>query len=94
MVQKIKYQDMPLYMTGMGTIDDSRPIDLLEYALPVSKCKHAVYPVSVIPKRITVSKKIGRTVYDVTADFDVDGKRTVLQQFKELILQTKTISQN
>ena len=36
-----------------------------------------------------VGKKIGGTVYDVTAHFDIEGKETILQQFKDLILSTE-----
>ena len=43
-------------------------------------------PVTTVPKKICFSKKIGGTIYDVTANFDVEGKETILQQFKVLIL--------
>lgn len=39
-------------------------------------------------KKITMSKEIGNTVYDVTADFDTEGKQSLFQQFKELILNS------
>ena len=42
-----------------------------------------------IPQKICVSNKIGKTVYDVTANFNIDGKETILQQFKALILSAK-----
>lgn len=85
MVQKIKFEDV-LAIKGMGRVDDSFPIDLQEYAITNSQEAVAPMPVVSVPKRISLSKKIGKTVYDVTADFNLDGKETTLQQFKKLIL--------
>jgi hypothetical protein len=86
MVQKGNFKDV-LVMKGMGRVDDTRPIDLQEYALPKSKdLKDIPIPVTTVPKKICFSKKIGGTIYDVTANFDMEGKETILQQFKALIL--------
>lgn len=86
MMQKGNFKDI-LVMKGMGRVDDTRPIDLQEYALPKSKdIKDTPIPVTTVPKKICFSKKIGGTIYDVTANFDLEGKETILQQFKALIL--------
>ena len=85
MIQKINFQDI-LAIKGMGRIDDSLPIDLQEYAIPSNEKSTEQVPVASIPRRISLSKKIGKTVYDVTANFNLDGKETILQQFKKLIL--------
>ena len=86
MMQKGNFKDI-LVMKGMGRVDDTRPIDLQEYALPKSKdLKDTPIPVTTVPKKICFSKKIGGTIYDVTANFDIEGKETILQQFKALIL--------
>ena len=86
MMQKGNFKDI-LVMRGMGRVDDTRPIDLQEYALPKSKdLKDIPIPVTTVPKKICFSKKIGGTIYDVTANFDMEGKETILQQFKALIL--------
>ena len=85
MIQKINFQDI-LAIKGMGRVDDSRPIDLQEYAITNDQKATAPVPVASIPRRISLSKKIGKTVYDVTANFNLDGKETILQQFKKLIL--------
>ena len=86
MIQKGNFKDI-LVMRGMGRVDDTRPIDLQEYALPKSKdIKDTPIPVTTVPKKICFSKKIGGTIYDVTANFDIEGKETILQQFKALIL--------
>ena len=39
----------------------------------------------------TFSVKIGGTFFDVTTHFNADGKQTVLEQFKRLILVEKLI---
>ena len=86
MMQKGNFKDI-LVMRGMGRVDDTRPIDLQEYALLKSKdIKDTPIPVTTVPKKICFSKKIGGTIYDVTANFDIEGKETILQQFKALIL--------
>ena len=86
MMQKGNFKDI-LVMRGMGRVDDTRPIDLQEYALPKSKdIKDTPIPVTTVPKKICFSKKIAGTIYDVTANFDIEGKETILQQFKTLIL--------
>ena len=85
-MQKVNFRDV-LAIKGLGSIDDSRPIDLQEYITPYSQEKRVI-PLSVmpIPQKICLSKKIGNTVYDVTANFNMDGKETILQQFKTMIL--------
>ncbi len=85
MIQKINFQDI-LAIKGMGRIDDSLPIDLQEYAITNGQKATEPVPVVSVPKAIALSKKIGKTVYDVTANFNLDGKETILQQFKKLIL--------
>ena len=86
MMQKGNFKDI-LVVKGMGRGDDTRPIDLQEYALPKSKdLKDIPIPVTTVPKKICFSKKICGTIYDVTANFDMEGKETILQQFKALIL--------
>lgn len=74
----------------MGQVDETRPIDLQEYVIPKSKTlRDTPLPIMPIPQKICVSNKNGRTVYDVTANFSLEGKETILQQFKTLILSAK-----
>ena len=77
-----------LFVYGGGQIKNDRPIDLLEYVKPICSDEGAGYSVCTVPKNITVSKEIGKTVYDVTADFDMEGKQSLFQQFKTLILNS------
>ena len=68
----------------------TRPIDLQEYVIPYShSARNTPLPIMPIPQRIRLSKKIGGTVYDVTANFNMEGKETILQQFKALILSAE-----
>ncbi len=87
MTQKINFRDI-LAIKGVGQVDDSIPIDLREYAIQSNEKATEAIPIMSVPKRISLSKKIGKTVYDVTANFSLDGKETILQQFKKLILST------
>ena len=89
MLQKINFNDV-LAIKGMGRVDDARPIDLQEYVIPCSQSlRKTPIPVIPIPQKICLSKKIGGTVYDVTANFNIEGKESILQQFKNLILSTE-----
>ena len=88
----IKNYDLPnnhIAICGMGRIDKSNGIELEEYAIPQGRETVKRPPVQNIPKQINISRKIGRTVYDNTANFDIESNRSVLQQFKQLILSTK-----
>ena len=89
MSQKIHFNDV-LAIKGLGQIDDTRPIDLQEYVIPYGlDVRQTPLPVIPIPHKICLSKKIGGTVYDVTAKFNIEGKESILQQFKALILSTE-----
>ena len=89
MIQKINFNDC-VAIRGMGRVDETRPIDLQEYVIPKSKTLRATpLPIMPIPQKICISNKIGKTVYDVTANFSLEGKETILQQFKNLILSAK-----
>ena len=83
MIQKINLNNGST-MRGLGRVDDTHIINLQEYVIPLHR-----RPVMGILKRVKISKKIGKTVYDVTANFNLEGKETILQQFKDLILSTE-----
>lgn len=75
-----------LFVYGGGKIKDDLSIDLSECIKPIPSDEGIGYPVCTVPKKINVSKIIGKTVYDVTTDFDTEGKQSLFQQFKTLIL--------
>ena len=89
MIKNYDLTNSHVAICGLGRIDNSNGIELEEYAIPQGRETVKRPPVQNIPKQINVSRKIGRTVYDVTANFDIESKRSVLQQFMQLILSTK-----
>lgn len=86
MAQRIELNEMSFLISGGGRINENKPIILQDYVAPVFVEKGAVEIKSIAPKAITLSKKIGKTVYDVTGLFDVEAQQSALQQFKRLIL--------
>ena len=72
-----------LFVYGGGRIKENLPIDLSEYVKPADADEGTGYYVCTVPKKITVSKEIGNTIYD-----DTEGKQSLFQQFKELILNS------
>ena len=75
-----------IFITGTGKIDNSTPIDLAKSVAPTEYG----YPINNFPKQLAFSVVKGNTVYDVSTDFDLEGKETLLNQFKKLILSTES----
>lgn len=86
MAQRIELNEMSFLISGGGRINEKEPIILQDYVAPVFVDNGAVEIKSIVPKAITLSKTIGKTVYDVTGLFDVETQQSALQQFKRLIL--------
>ena len=80
-----------LYITGTGRVDDSEQIDLAEEVAPdVIIDGQPGYKIEhTMPTQIKFSKEYGNVVYDVLADFSADGKESVLNQFKKIILSNE-----
>ena len=89
MIKNYDLTNSHVAICGMGRIDNSNGIELEEYAIPQGRETVKRPPVQNIPQQINISRKIGRTVYDITANFDIESKRSVLQQFMQLILSAK-----
>lgn len=89
MIQKFDIKEIPVVINGFGHIDETQPIDLLEYAIPMDNTVMRSRFVRIIPSKISVSKEIAGTVYDITADFDAESKQTLLQQFQKMILNSQ-----
>ena len=90
MIKNYDLANSHIAICGMGRINNSNGIELEEYAIPQGRETVKRPPVQNIPKQINMSRKIGRTVYDITANFDIESNRSILQQFKQLILSTKS----
>jgi hypothetical protein len=88
MAQGIQFTEIPLMISGGGRIDENAPIDLPEYVSQVSPQRGSVQIIGSAPQKIRISKQIGKTVYDVATSFDIEGKQSLLQQFKNMILRS------
>ena len=89
MVQKMSIKEMNLTICGTGRIDETQPIDLAEYTIGYSPYRNEPVPVMAVPKKLSFSRTIADTVYDVTGVFDEGSELTLLQQLKDLLLKTQ-----
>ena len=94
MAQKISFKKMNLAICGTGRIDEKRPINLAEYTIGYSPYRNVPLPVMAVPEKVCFSKEIAGTVYDVTGSFDLEGKQTLLQQVKDMLLRSVEETQN
>lgn len=90
-MKKVDIEPIMFSRKGAGRIDESIPIDLLEYVTPRSEMAIENTPVCYIPKQITVSEEISGTIYDVTGVFTGEVDKSLFQQLKELILSEKLV---
>lgn len=60
--------------------------EILPYSTAVKEKRNIVHP----PTN-EFSLKVGGTYFDVSTHFDINGRQSVLQQFKDLILSTQAI---
>ena len=90
-MKEIKIEPIMFSRKGAGRIDDSIPIDLLEYAMPKAALTFNDTPVCYIPKQITVSEEISGTIYDVIGVFTGEVDKSLFQQLKELILSEQLV---
>lgn len=79
--KKFNLKHLPLIIQGSGPINENQEISLTEY-IPQSDR----VPVQLIPQKISFKLSKGKTVYDVSSQFNMTGNQTLLQQFKNLIL--------
>ena len=85
MVQKIDLKNLPFVICGPGRVPDYEEIDLAGCVTPPNNTMEGI-PVRVLPKQYSFSMKIGGTIFDVTTHFNANGRQSVLQQFRDLIL--------
>ena len=84
MTKKISIQPIPVIVVDRIKLDENESFENLKYYLDVNKRqRHQVkYPLD----ELNFTTKIGKTEYTVSTSFDVSGKQTLLEQFKNLIL--------
>ncbi|MBQ3553659.1 MAG: hypothetical protein IJA08_03180 [Clostridia bacterium] len=84
MTKKITLQPVPIILVDRPRPDENESFENLRHYLDVNKRQlHKVkYPLD----ELNFTTKIGNTEYEVSTSFDMSGKHTLLEQFKNLIL--------
>ena len=84
MTKKISLQPIPIILIDRPRLDENESFENLRYYLDINKKqRHKVkYPLD----ELNFTTKIGKTEYTVSTSFDISGKHTLLEQFKNLIL--------
>ena len=84
MTKKITLQPVPIIVVDRPRLDANESFENLKYYLDTNKRQHhkIKYPLD----ELNFTTKIGKTEYTVSTSFDVSGKQTLLEQFKNLIL--------
>ena len=90
-MQKRDFDPIMFSRKGIGRIDDSIPIELLEYVMPKPAAALDNSALCCIPAQLTVSEEISGTIYDVTGVFSGKVDKSLFQQFKELILSEQLV---
>ena len=71
---------------GSGRINNDIPVDFMEYAISIPDEIKRTEVMYNVPNEIKISEQIHGIVYDVTGVFDGKINKSLLQQFKEIIL--------
>lgn len=84
MLKKITIQPIPIIVVDRPRLDENESFENLRHYLDINKKqRHKVkYPLD----ELNFTTKIGKTEYEVSTSFDISGKHTLLEQFKNLIL--------
>ena len=84
MTKKITLQPVPIILVDRPRLDDNESFENLRHYLDVNKRQYqkVKYPLD----ELSFTTKIGKTEYEVSTSFDISGKHTLLEQFKNLIL--------
>ena len=76
---------------GSGRINNDIPVDFMEYVIPTPDEIKRMEEMHTVPDEIKVSEQIHGIVYDVTGVFDGKINKSLLQQFKEIILSEQLV---
>ena len=84
MVKKNVIDPIPIIVVNKARLDENESFENLKYYLDTNKRQHLKikYPLD----ELNFTTKIGNTEYEVSTNFDISGKQTLLEQFKKLIL--------
>ena len=84
MVKKISIQPVPIIVVDRAKVDENESFENLKYYLDTNKRQR--YEIKYPFDELNFTTKIGNTEYEVSTNFDISGKQTLLEQFKKLIL--------
>lgn len=70
-------------------INIALPIDLLEYIPNTNPAFKVNSKVFYYPDVLNFSKKIGSTEYIVSSSFEDEGQKSILEQFKKIIMESE-----
>jgi len=84
MLKKISIAPIPIIYVDRPKLDENESLENLKCYLDINKKQHheVKYPLD----ELNFTTKIGNTEYEVSTSFDLSGKQTLLEQFKNLIL--------
>ena len=79
-----------IYALPPEAIDENEPICLVDYLLPQSK--DSIFDYGKVRRfgKDKFTMKIGGTTYEVSTHLNIHVKESVLQQFKDLLEDTRT----
>ena len=84
MTKKISIQPVPIIVVNRAKVDENESFENLKYYLDTNKRQR--YEIKYPLDELNFTTKIGNTEYEVSTNFDISGKQTLLEQFKKLIL--------
>ena len=84
MTKKISIQPVPIIVVDRAKVDENESFENLKYYLDTNKRQR--YEIKYPLDELNFTTKISNTEYEVSTNFDISGKQTLLEQFKKLIL--------
>ena len=84
MTKKISIQPVPIIVVNRAKVDENESFENLKYYLDTNKRQR--YEIKYPLDELNFTTKIGNKEYEVSTNFDISGKQTLLEQFKKLIL--------
>ena len=84
MTKKISIQPVPIIVVNRAKVDENESFENLKYYFDTNKRQR--YEIKYPLDELNFTTKIGNTEYEVSTNFDISGKQTLLEQFKKLIL--------
>ncbi|MBE6623564.1 MAG: hypothetical protein E7621_05205 [Ruminococcaceae bacterium] len=84
MTKKISIAPIPVIFVDRPKLDESESLENLKDYLDINKKvnQEKKYPLD----ELNFTTKIGNTEYEVSTNFDISGKQTLMQQFMKIIL--------